>query len=206
MLSKSPTVSVVDDDRQVRDSLAALIQSMDLEVTCYASGQQFLESYSPERPGCVVLDLRLPQLNGLQVLDEMAARHFKVPVIMISGHGDIHAAVSAMKAGAVDFLEKPYRGSALLESIRRAIELDLQRRRCQAEYDQLRNRFSSLTPQEHEVLRLTMSGKTDKAIALKLDLSLRTVQMRRASIMRKVNVRSRTELICLVQEAVHPLR
>ena len=201
-----PTVSVVDDDRQVRESLAALIQSMDLEVHCYATGQQFLANYTPTRPGCVVLDLRLPQLNGLQVLDEMAARRLKVPVIMISGHGDITAAVSAMKAGAVDFLEKPYRGSALLESVRRAIDIDVRQRRAQAEYDRLRGRFESLTPQEQEVLRLTMAGKTDKAIALKLDLSLRTVQLRRASIMRKVNVRSRTELICLVQEAVHPLR
>jgi FixJ family two-component response regulator len=199
-------VSVVDDDHQVRESLAALIQSMDLEVQCYATGQQFLANYTPSRPGCVVLDLRLPQLNGLQVLDEMAARRLKVPVIMISGHGDITAAVSAMKAGAVDFLEKPYRGSALLESVRRAIEMDVRQRRAQADYERLRSRFDALTPQEQEVLRLTMAGKTDKAIALKLDLSLRTVQLRRASIMRKVNVRSRTELICLVQEAVHPLR
>lgn len=206
MMPQLPTVSVVDDDRQVRESLAALIQSMDLEVHCYATGQQFLANYTPTRPGCVVLDLRLPQLNGLQVLDEMAARRLKVPVIMISGHGDITAAVSAMKAGAVDFLEKPYRGSALLESVRRAIDIDVRQRRAQADYDRLRGRFESLTPQEQEVLRLTMAGKTDKAIALKLDLSLRTVQLRRASIMRKVNVRSRTELICLVQEAVHPLR
>jgi FixJ family two-component response regulator len=206
MTTQLPTVSVVDDDCQVRESLAALIQSMDLEVQCYATGQQFLANYTPSRPGCVVLDLRLPQLNGLQVLDEMAARRLKVPVIMISGHGDITAAVSAMKAGAVDFLEKPYRGSALLESVRRAIEIDVRQRRAQADYDRLRSRFDTLTPQEQEVLRLTMAGKTDKAIALKLDLSLRTVQLRRASIMRKVNVRSRTELICLVQEAVHPLR
>jgi two-component system response regulator FixJ len=206
MLSELPTVSVVDDDRQVRESLAALIQSMDLDVRCYSSGLQFLASYVPARPGCVVLDLRLPQLSGLQVLEEMATRRLRVPVIMISGHGDINAAVSAMKAGAIDFLEKPYRGSSLLESVRRAIEIDARQRRARAEYDRLRGRFDHLTPQEHDVLRLTMTGKTDKAIALKLDLSPRTVQLRRASIMRKVNVRSRTELICLVKEAVQPPR
>jgi FixJ family two-component response regulator len=118
---------------------------------------------------------------------------------MISGHGDITTAVTAMKAGAVDFFEKPYRGSDLLESVRRAIDMDVRRRRAQHEYDRLRARFNSLTDQEHEVLRLTMAGKPDKAIAIKLDLSLRTIQMRRSSVMRKLDARSRTELILLTQ-------
>ncbi|HEX3727221.1 MAG TPA: response regulator [Pirellulales bacterium] len=198
-MSLSVTVSIVDDDQQVRESLAALLGSAKLDVSCYASGSDFLEHFLQSRPGCVVLDLRLPQQSGLEILDELAARRNKVPVIMISGHGDITTAVTAMKAGAVDFFEKPYRGSDLLESVRRAIDMDVRRRRAQHEYDRLRARFNSLTDQEHEVLRLTMAGKPDKAIAIKLDLSLRTIQMRRSSVMRKLDARSRTELILLTQ-------
>src|SRR5262245_23452568 len=114
-----PTVSIVDDDEEVRESLAALVQSMDLGVACYASGHEFLEQFSPAQPGCVVLDLRMPQINGLEVIEALAQKNIHVPVIMISGHGDIPAAVSAMKAGALDFFEKPYRGSALMDSVRR---------------------------------------------------------------------------------------
>ena len=119
---QAPTVSVVDDDEQVRDSLVALIQSMDLDVECYSSGREFLDKYSAFAPGCVVLDLRMPHINGLEVINELSARQINVPIIMISGHGDIPAAVTAMKSGAVDFFEKPYRGAALIESVRRAID------------------------------------------------------------------------------------
>ncbi len=201
---QSPTVSVVDDDEQVRESLAALIQSMDVEVECYASGQEFLDNYSQSRPGCVVLDLRMPQTNGLDVLDELSARHIHVPVIMISGHGDIPAAVSAMKAGAIDFFEKPYRGAALMDCVRRAIDLDIRNRRVQGERKQLLARFESLTADEKDVLRLTVAGKPDKAIALKLDLSLRTIQLRRSSVMRKLDTHSRAELIRLYQALEQP--
>lgn len=198
-MSLSPTVSVVDDDQQVRESLAALIQSMNLDVECYASGQEFLDKYSQARPGCVVLDLRMPQANGLEILDELSARKIRVPVIMISGHGDIPAAVSAMKSGAVDFLEKPYRGAALMESVRRAIDLDIRNRQSRAERNQLVARFESLTSDEKDVLRLTVIGRPDKSIALKLDLSLRTIQLRRASVMRKMDTHSRAELIRMAQ-------
>ncbi len=132
-MNSTPIVSVVDDDEQVRESLAALIQSMNLEVECYASGREFLDGYSANQPGCVVLDLKMPQLNGLEVIEELAARHADVPVIMISGHGDIPAAVAAIKAGAVDFLEKPYPGSALMDSVRRAIERDSKQREASAQ-------------------------------------------------------------------------
>jgi two-component system response regulator FixJ len=203
-MAQSPTVSVVDDDEQVRESLAALIHSMDVDVECYASGQEFLNHYSQSRPGCVVLDLRMPQTNGLEVLDELSARHIHVPVIMISGHGDIPAAVSAMKAGAVDFFEKPYRGAALMDSVRRAIDLDIRHRQAQGERNQLLARFDSLTADEKDVLRLTVVGKPDKAIALKLDLSLRTIQLRRASVMRKLDTHSRAELIRLYQALEQP--
>ena len=196
---QSPTVSVVDDDEQVRESLAALIQSMNFRVECYASGRDFLDNYSHESPGCVVLDLRMSPVNGLEVMETLSAREIRVPIIMISGHGDIPAAVSAMKAGAVDFLEKPYRGTALLESVRRAIDLDQRNRQAHAEQSRLAARFNSLTPDEKQVLELTVAGKPDKAIALRLDLSLRTIQLRRASVMRKMEAHSRAELIRLAQ-------
>lgn len=196
-MMSTPIVSVVDDDEQVRESLAALIQSMNLEVECYASGREFLDRYSPEQPGCVVLDLKMPQLNGLEVIEEMSARQIEVPVIMISGHGDIPAAVAAIKAGAVDFLEKPYPGSALMDSIRRAIERDTQQREARSQRQGMLERYEMLTPDERQVLDLTVAGKPDKAIALKLDLSLRTIQLRRASVMRKMGVHSRAELIGL---------
>ena len=196
---QSPTVTVVDDDDQVRESLAALVQSMNLDVECYASGREFLDNYSAARPGCVVLDLRMPQISGLEVIDELAARNIQVPIIMISGHGDIPAAVSAMKAGAVDFFEKPYRGAALMEAVRSALASDARQRKIQAEHQALVDRYESLTADEKDVLELTVAGKPDKAIALKLDLSLRTIQLRRASVMGKMNAHSRPELIRLAQ-------
>jgi two-component system, LuxR family, response regulator FixJ len=203
-MAQSPTVSVVDDDEHVRESLAALIQSMDLDVQCYASGREFLDHYVPTRPGCLVLDLRMPQVNGLELFAMLASRKIYVPVIMISGHGDIPAAVSAMKAGAIDFLEKPYRSAALMESVRRAIELDAHHRQAQAERDELVGRHQTLTTVEVGVLELTVIGKPDKAIAQRLDLSLRTIQLRRASVMRKLNAHSRAELILIAQAIKQP--
>ena len=162
-MTHAPTVSIVDDDQQVRESLAALIQSMNIDVECYASGREFLDKFTPSRPGCVVLDLRMPQISGLEVIEELAARKIDVPVIMISGHGDIPAAVAAMKAGAVDFLEKPYRGTALIESIRRALARDVEQREARARRRELLERYESLTSDEKQVLELTAAGKPDKA-------------------------------------------
>lgn len=196
-MNSTPVVSVVDDDEQVRESLAALIQSMDVEVEVYASGREFLDHYNPGQPGCIVLDLRMPQLNGQEVIDELNARQISTPVIMISGHGDIPAAVAAIKSGAVDFLEKPYPGSALMDSVRRAITRDIEQRESGNEKQLLLDRYETLTADERQVLELTVAGKPDKAIALKLDLSLRTIQLRRASVMRKMHAHSRAELIGL---------
>lgn len=196
-MNSMPVVSVVDDDEQVRESLAALIQSMDVEVEAYASGREFLDHYNPGQPGCIVLDLRMPQLNGQEVIDELNARQINTPVIMISGHGDIPAAVAAIKSGAVDFLEKPYPGSALMDSVRRAIARDAEQRESSSEKQLLLERYETLTADERQVLELTVAGKPDKAIALKLDLSLRTIQLRRASVMRKMHAHSRAELIGL---------
>jgi FixJ family two-component response regulator len=196
-MAETPIVTVVDDDEQVRESLAALIQSIGVEVQTYASGQEFLHRYLHERPGCIVLDLRMPQVSGQEVLTELSARRIEVPVIMVTGHGDIPAAVAAMKAGAVDFLEKPYRGAALLEAVRRGIAADERNFQAKVERSDLLARYESLTPDERDVLWLTAEGKPDKAIALRLDLSLRTIQLRRASVMRKMQANSRAGLIRL---------
>jgi two-component system response regulator FixJ len=199
-----PTVAVVDDDEQVRESLAALVQSIEVEVACFATGREFLDNYVHERPGCVVLDLRMPEVGGMDVLRELAARHSHAPVIIITGHGDIPAAVEAMKCGAVDFLEKPYRGAALLDSVRRAIAMDEHRFEANAQRNELLSHYESLTNDERNVLWLTAEGKPDKAIALRLDLSLRTIQLRRASLMRKMGAPSRAALIRLAQ-SLEPL-
>ena len=198
-MTEAPVVSVVDDDQQVRESLAVLLQSLHADVECFASGREFLDHFSHERPGCVVLDLRMPQMSGQEVLDELAARRIRVPVIMITGHGDIPAAVAAMKRGAVDFLEKPYRAASLMESIRRAIANDRRAFQVEAQRHDLLARYESLTPDEKDVLWLTAEGKPDKAIALRLDLRLRTIQLRRASVLRKMGAPSRAALIRLAQ-------
>lgn len=198
-MNQSPTVFVVDDDEQVRESLVALIQSMNVDVTCYSSGREFLDAEAYRVPGCLVLDLRMPHISGLEVIDELTAKKVNLPIIMISGHGDIPAAVSAMKAGAMDFLEKPYHGAALMECVRRALDRDRANRESEAERNHLVNGYESLTPEEKDVLELTADGRPDKVIALKLDLSLRTIQLRRASVMRKMGAHSRAELIRLAQ-------
>ena len=198
-MAEPPIVTVVDDDQQVRESLAALLQSIDVDVECYASGRDFVDNYAHTRPGCVVLDLRMPQLSGQEVLNELAARRIHVPVIVITGHGDIPAAVAAMKRGAVDFFEKPYRAAALLESIRRAIARDNRNIEAEAKRNDLLARYESLTPDEKDVLWLTAEGKPDKAIVERLDLSLRTIQLRRASVLRKMDAPSRAALIRLAQ-------
>src|SRR5262249_31371059 len=159
------TVFVVDDDEQVRESLVALIQAMNLNVQCYPSGREFLDNYSAEDPGCLVLDLRMPQTSGLEVIDELSARHIHLPIIMISGHGDIPGAGGAMKLGAMDFLEKPYHGAALMECVRRALERDRQNRQSEAERSQLLGGYELLTAEEKDVLELTAEGKPDKVIA-----------------------------------------
>jgi FixJ family two-component response regulator len=172
---------------------------MRLDVDCYASGTEFLENFEHARPGCVVLDLRLPQLSGQEVLKELGARRIRVPVIMITGHGDIPAAVTAMKAGAFDFLEKPYRGAVLIDCIRRAIAQDEHDSQVQSDRDVLLSRYETLTVDEKDVLWLTAEGKPDKAIAQRLDLSLRTIQLRRASVMKKLQAESRARLIRLAE-------
>lgn len=199
-MQPKPVVYIVDDEPEVREALRVMVEMMDLEPRCYASGPEFLSELDPARidNGCLVVDLKMPEMNGFELLDALEQRGLQLPSIMITGHGDVPAAVRAMKAGAVDFLEKPYRPAALRDCIAEALEADRQTRRATLRRRELRRRFDSLTPSERDVLNLTVAGIPDKVIAARLSVSRRTVQLRRASLMKKLQADSRVGLVHLV--------
>lgn len=190
-----PTVFVVDDDDAVRNALHILIESMGIQVATFASVQDFLDSYDPARSGCLVLDVRLPRLSGLELQEHLRREGIQIPVIFISGHGNVAMAVRTMKAGAVDFLEKPFDDQILLESIQRAIEQDRQARAEGQWHDQIRKRLDQLSRREEEVLHLLIRGMSNKLIAHEMNLSTKTVETHRAHIMRKLGVNSMAGLM-----------
>jgi FixJ family two-component response regulator len=192
-----PVVYVVDDEQQVRDALRVSIELMGLDVECFATGQQFLDKVDASRVACLVTDLHIPDLTGQKILEALAARQVAIPAIMISGNGDIPAAVRAMGTGAINFLEKPYCLQSLRESIQKAIDAARRRREDAGREMAIRKRLESLSSEERAVLEMTAAGKPDKAIASQLDLSIRTIQLRRVSMMKKLHVRSRVDLIRL---------
>ena len=198
------TVFIVDDDPAIRSSLAAMAEMMGLRAELYATGTEFLEAYDGSRPGCVVLDLRLPGMDGNEVLENLTLRNVPFQAVMISGHGDVPMAVRAMRSGAIDFLEKPFRPQQLRETIRHTIELDAKKRDAQARRQQIEDRLALLTSDENAVLEGIIAGKTNKVIASELGVSLRTVQFRRSSIMRKLEVESRAALMELVLSVREP--
>jgi FixJ family two-component response regulator len=191
------TVFVVDDDAAVRDSIAELLDSVGVRVEAYASALAFLDVFRPERPGCLVLDVRMAEMSGLvlqQRLNELGAR---IPVIVLTGHGDVPMAVQAMKAGAFDFLQKPYRDQALLDSINAALAADDAARRSSASADSFKQCITALTAREREVLEHLLAGRTSKETARTLAISPRTVETHRRNLMRKIGAASATELITL---------
>lgn len=191
------TVFVLDDDAAMRDSLSWLIQSIGLPVEAYSTAGEFLSKYQPGRAGCLVLDVRMRGMSGLDLQEELARREIHIPVIILTGHADVPTAVRAMKAGAVDFLEKPFSDQALLDRIQRALELDRARRRSQAERAELASRLSVLSPREREIVELLVDGKANKEIAAALQLSTRTVEGHRAHIMAKLGATSFAEVVRL---------
>jgi two-component system response regulator FixJ len=193
------TVFVVDDDQAVRQSLSRLMESVDQKVATYASAQEFLDSYDPSRPGCLVLDIRMPGMSGLDLQDKLARDGVRIPVIIISGHGDVEKAVRAMKAGAVDFLRKPYKAKVLLERIGQALELDAKIRRHEAERAKAAALIAHLTPREREVMELLATGAPSKQIAYRLGLSRKTVDVHRAHIMMKLQIDSVVDIARLVE-------
>jgi two-component system, LuxR family, response regulator FixJ len=194
-MSVEPTVFVVDDDQAMRDSLRFLVASVDLGVECYASAEDFLDSYRPTHPGCIVLDVRMPGLSGLELLDRLEEDRFRPPVVLITGHGDIPMAVRALKAGAFDFIEKPFGDQVLLERIQQALAHDKHRREDLLRVVDLELRFERLTSREREVFRIVVQGKPNKVVASELGLSQKTVEVHRAHVMEKMQAGSFADLV-----------
>lgn len=190
-------VYLVDDDRGVRDSLSLLLRSVGLSCEAYASADDFLEAYNPERVSCLVADIRMPGMSGLDLQQELNERGVEIPIIFITGHGDVPMAVRAMKSGAMDFLQKPFRDQDLLDRINKALSQAEESHAAQVEEGEIRERLASLTPRESEVMEMVVKGCANKVIAMDLGVSQRTVELHRARVMRKMGVRSLAELVRL---------
>ena len=190
-------VYLVDDEFSVRDSLALLIESTGQSVRSFESAEAFLNNYDPEHPGCLLLDVRMPSMSGLELQGELLKREIFIPIIFISGHAGIPDSAKAFRAGAVDFLEKPFDNEILLERIDEAIKKDIASREQFIEHREIQNRLDHLTLREQEVLSLIVRGHSNKEIARILDISNRTVEAHRASIMEKMQVKSLAELMVL---------
>ena len=190
-----PTVVVIDDDQDIREALQGLLRSVGLRVELFASVPEFLDGTRPDRPGCLVLDVRLPGRSGLDFHDDLVKAKVHLPVIFISGHADVPMSVRAMKSGAVEFLTKPVRHQDLLDAIQRAIGHDRARRDEEQFVDRLRTRFDTLTPREREVMKLVVAGRRNKQIATEIGLSEATVKLHRGQVMRKLGVQSLAELV-----------
>jgi FixJ family two-component response regulator len=195
MTEQSPIVFVVDDDASIRDALRSLIHSVGLRVELFESPREFLQGKRPDAPSCLVLDVRLPGKSGLDLQRELAAANIHIPIIFITGHGDIPMSVRAMKAGAVEFLTKPFRDQDLLDAIQVGLERDSARREREAEVAVLRKRLESLTPREREVLPLVVSGLLNKQAAAELGTTEATVKVHRSQLMRKMGASSLADLV-----------
>jgi FixJ family two-component response regulator len=193
-------VFVVDDDEAVRSSTKLLLKSVGLPAITYASAQEFLDNYDPMQPGCVVLDVRMPLMSGLELQQLLNIRGAIVPVIFITGHGDIPMAVEAMQHGAFDFLQKPFRDQDLLDRVQKALEKDRVNRVQLREKTRIQERRESLTPREREILELMTRGKPNKVMAADLGVSQRTVEIHRARVMEKMGASSLAQLVRMVMD------
>jgi two-component system response regulator FixJ len=194
-------VHIVDDDAEVRDSVQFLVESIDLQAFSYASADSFFESYKNLGPGCVILDLRMPGISGMEALKEMHRHEIYEPVIIMTGHGDVPVAVRSLKLGAFDFLEKPCNDHLLIEKTHKAIQLDVRNRGYRLQKIETQNALKSLSQRELGVLELLVEGNSNKEVARQLDISPKTIERHRANVMRKLDVGSFAELVQLVERS-----
>ncbi len=196
-----PLIYVVDDDAAVRDSLTLLLRAVGLTGQAFSSATEFLQNYDPEQHGCLVADIRMPGMSGLDLQDELNRLGAHIPLIFITGHGDVPMAVDAMKSGALDFIEKPFRDQDLLDRVNQALSWDKERRTRNLETLAIRERLAALTPRETEVMERVVQGQANKVIAMDLGVSQRTVEIHRARVMEKMEVRSVAKLVHAVEAA-----
>jgi len=199
MNTRNPVVYVIDDDASVRGAIRNLLESVALAAETYGSPQEFLNAFRPDSPGCLILDIRLPEGSGLDFQTSLINRGVHIPIIFITGHGDVAMSVRAMKAGAVEFLTKPFRQQELLDSIYHAIERDRADRERQAERADIRNRYKSLTRREVEVMGLVVAGMSNKQIASKIGIQKATVKFHRGKVMAKMRADSVPDLVRIVE-------
>jgi RNA polymerase sigma factor (sigma-70 family) len=193
-------VFVIDDDDAVRAAVRLLLKSVGLPVTVFSSAQEFLPKYHPDQPGCLVVDVRMPGMSGLELQQQLNLRGATIPVIFITGHGDIPMAVEAIQHGAFDFLPKPFRDQDLIDRVQRALEKDAGSRREHARSDVIRQRLDSLTPREREVLDLMVTGKPNKIMAADLGVSQRTIEIHRSRVMEKMQADSVAQLVRMTMD------
>ena len=203
-MTRAPVVFVVDDDPSVRSSLKFLLSSVGLQVESFESAETFLQRKAPDSPSCLVLDVRLRGLSGLDFQRELAAREIRIPIVFVTGHGDIPMSVRAMKDGAIEFLTKPYRDQDLLDAIRIALERDRTRREQEKDLTDLQQRFDSLTPREQEVISKVVSGMLNKQIAAELGTAENTVKVHRSRAMEKMNAQSFADLVRMIGKLKRP--
>jgi len=201
MSNGEPTVFIVDDDDEVRDSLEDLVDSVGLKAEIFASAQEFLAAYDPLRAGCLVLDIRMPGMSGLELQEKLGERQAVLPIIFITGHGDVPMAVEAMRRGAVDFIQKPFRDQDLLDRINSALAQGVGRREDMEEQRAIEERIHSLTRREYQVMEMVVEGKANKVIAIDLGLSQRTVEVHRANVMEKMRAKTLADLVRMVPRA-----
>jgi FixJ family two-component response regulator len=195
MAEPSPTVFIVDDDEPVRDAIGLLLDTVGIPHQSFGSAQAFLSAYDHGRTGCLVLDIRMPGMSGLELQDQLLADEAPVPIIFITGHGDIPMAVEAMRKGAVDFIRKPFRDQELLDRIQEALSTAAENRRTSADLEEIRDRVGSLTPREYEVFERVAEGQANKVVAIDLSISERTVEIHRSQVMQKTKARSLADLV-----------